>query len=145
MTYCNLINLTNAILGVTTNVTHKTINCQNISVKQLCKNIDVTFDNITSNNINVTDVLHNSLDSILGCNGNLTELIEPIEPIEPIINNVIKSYYNILLPIIIFIGLMIVYIITKYTMTKNKKSFYSNKKETTYDYFINFDKKHKYV
>ena len=145
MTYCNLINLTNAILGVTTNVTHKTIYCQNISVKQLCNNIDITFDNITSNNINVTDVLHNSLDSILGCNGNLTELIEPIEPIEPIINNVIKSYYNILLPIIIFIGLMIVYIITKYTMTKNKKSFYSNKKETAYDYFINFDKKHKFV
>ena len=142
MTYCNLINLTNAILGVTTNVTHKTIYCQNISVKQLCKNIDITFANITSNNINVTDVLHNSLDSILGCNGNLTELIEPIEPI---INNVIKSYYKILLPIIIFVGLMIVYIITKYTMTKNKKSFYSNKKESTYDYFINFDKKHKFV
>jgi hypothetical protein len=139
MTYCNLINLTNAILGVTANVTHKTIYCQNMSVKQLCKNIDITFDNITSNNINVTDVLHNSLDSILGCNGNLTELIEPIQPIEPIVNN------KILLPIIIFIVLMIVYIITKYTMTKNKKTFYSNKKETAYDYFINFDKKHKYV
>ena len=142
MTYCNLINLTNAILGVTTNVTHKTIYCQNMSIKQLCNNIDITFDNITSNNINVTDVLHNSLDNIIGCNGNLTELIEPIEPIE---YKFIKSYYKFLLPIIIFVGLMIVYIITKYTMTKNKKSFYSNKKESTYDYFINFDKKHKFV
>ena len=142
MTYCNLINLTNAILGVTTNVTHKTIYCQNMSIKQLCKNIDITFDNITSKNINVTDVLHNSLDSIIGCNGNLTELIEPIEPIE---YKFIKSYYKFLLPIIIFVGLMIVYIITKYTMTKNKKTFYSNKKETAYDYFINFDKKYKFV
>jgi len=142
MTYCNLINLTNAILSVTTNVTHKTIYCQNMSIKQLCKNIDITFDNIKSKNLNVTDVLHNSLDSILGCNGNLSELIEPIEPIE---YKFIKSYYKILLPIIIFIGLMIVYIITKYTMIKNKKSFYSNKKETAYDYFINFDKKHKFV
>ena len=139
MTYCNLINLTNAILGVTTNVTHKTIYCQNMSIKQLCNNIDITFDNITSKNINVTDVLHNSLDSIIGCNGNFTELIEPI------INKDIKLYYKILLPIIIFISLMIVYIITKYTMTKNKKSFYSNNKESTYDYFINFDKKHKFV
>ena len=142
MTYCNLINLTNAILGVTTNVTHKTIYCQNLSIKQLCNNIDITFDNITSNNINVTDVLHNSLDNIIGCNGNLTELIEPIEPIE---YKFIKSYYKFLLPIIIFVGLMIVYIITKYTMTKNKKTFYLNKKESTYDYFINFDKKHKFV
>jgi hypothetical protein len=142
MTYCNLINLTNAILGVTTNTTHKTIYCQNMSIKQLCKNIDITFDNITSKNINVTDVLHNSLDSILGCNSNLTEIIESIEPIE---YKFIKSYYKILLPIIIFIGLMIVYIITKYTMIKNKKTFYSNKKETAYDYFINFDKKHKFV
>jgi hypothetical protein len=140
MTYCNLINLTNAILGVTTNVTHKTIYCQNMTVKQLCKNIDITFDNITSNNINVTDVLHNSLDNILGCNGNLTEIIEPIE------NKVIKLYYKFLLPIVIFIGLMIVYIITKYTMIKNKKNnIYSNKKETAFDYFINFDKKHKVV
>ena len=97
------------------------------------------FDNIISKNINITDVLHNSLDSIIGCNGNFTELIEPI------INKDIKSYYKILLPIIIFISLMIVYIITKYTMTKNKKSFYSNNKESTYDYFINFDKKHKFV
>ena len=142
MTYCNLINLTNAILGVTTNTTHKTIYCQNMSIKQLCKNIDITFDNIISKNLDVTDVLHNSLDNIIGCNGNLTELIEPIEPV---VYNVIKSYYNILLPIIIFIGLMIVYIITKYTMTKNKKTFYSNKKESAYDYFINFDKKHKFV
>jgi len=140
MTYCNLINLTNAILGVTTNVTHKTIYCQNMTVKQLCKNIDITFDNITSNNINVTDVLHNSLDNILGCNGNLTEIIEPIE------NKVIKLYYKFLLPIVIFIGLMIVYIITKYTMIKNKKiNIYSNKKESAFDYFINFDKKHKVV
>lgn len=145
MTYCNLINLTNAILSVTTNVTHKTIYCQNMSIKQLCKNIDITFDNIKSKNLNVTDVLHNSLDSILGCNGNLSELIEPIEPIEPIEYKFIKSYYKILLPIIIFIGLMIVYIITKYTMIKNKKNYYSNKKETAYDYFINFDKKHKFV
>jgi hypothetical protein len=140
MTYCNLINLTNAILGVTTNVTHKTIYCQNMTVKQLCKNIDITFDNITSNNINVTDVLHNSLDNIIGCNGNLTEIIEPIE------NKVIKLYYKFLLPIVIFIGLMIVYIITKYTMIKNKKiNIYSNKKESAFDYFINFDKKHKVV
>ena len=94
MTYCNLINLTNAILGVTTNVTHKTIYCQNMSIKQLCNNIDITFDNITSNNINVTDVLHNSLDNILGCNGNFTELIEPIEPIEPIINEVSDKVDN---------------------------------------------------
>lgn len=143
MTYCNLINITNAILSVTINGTHKTIYCQNMTIKQLCKNIDITFDNITSNNINVTDVLHNSLDNILGCNGNLTELIEPIQPI---VNNVIKSYYKILLPIVIFIGLMIVYIITKYTMIKNKKiNIYSNKKETAFDYFINFDKKHKVV
>jgi hypothetical protein len=113
-----------------------------MSIKQLCKNIDITFDNIISKNLDVTDVLHNSLDNIIGCNGNLTELIEPIEPV---VYNVIKSYYNILLPIIIFIGLMIVYIITKYTMTKNKKTFYSNKKESAYDYFINFDKKHKFV
>jgi len=113
-----------------------------MSIKQLCKNIDITFDNIKSKNLNVTDVLHNSLDNIIGCNGNFSELIEPIEPIE---YKFIKSYYKILLPIIIFIGLMIVYIITKYTMIKNKKNYYSNKKETAYDYFINFDKKHKFV
>ena len=143
MTYCNLINLTNAILAVTTNGTYKNIFCQNMTVKQLCNNIDITFDNITSNNINITDVLHNSLDNIIGCNGNFTELIQPIEPI---INNITKSYYKILLPIIIFIVLIIVYIITKYTMIKNKKNnYYFNKKESTFDYFINFDKKHKVV
>lgn len=137
MTYCNLINLTNAILGITTNGTHKNIYCQNISIKQLCNNIDITFDNITSNNINVTNVIHNSLDNIIGCNGNLTEIIESIE------NKDTNLYYMIIIPVII-ISLMIVYIITKYTI-KYKKNYHLNKKDSAFAYFINFDKKHKFV
>lgn len=137
MTYCNLINLTNAILSVTTNGTPIDIKCQDVSMKQLCNNIDITFENITSNYVNITNVLHNSLDNILNCNGNFTDDIKP--------KTMKFTLYNFIFPIIITTILMIVYMITKYTMTNNKKNYLYNKKDITFDYFINFDRKHKVV
>jgi len=136
MTYCNLINLTNAILSVTTNGTPINIQCQDVSMKQLCNNIDITFENITSNYVNITNVLHNSLDNILNCNGNFTD----DKP-----KTMKFTLYNFIFPIIITTILMIVYMITKYTMTNNKKKYLYNKKDITFDYFINFDRKHKVV
>jgi len=136
MTYCNLINLTNAILSVTTNGTPIDIKCQDVSMKQLCNNIDITFENITSNYVNITNVLHNSLDNILNCNGNFTDY-------KP--KTMKFTLYNFIFPIIITTILMIVYMITKYTMTNNKKKYLYNKKDITFDYFINFDRKHKVV
>ena len=131
-----LINLTNAILSVTTNGTPIDIKCQDVSMKQLCNNIDITFENITSNYVNITNVLHNSLDNILNCNGNFTDY-------KP--KTMKFTLYNFIFPIIITTILMIVYMITKYTMTNNKKKYLYNKKDITFDYFINFDRKHKVV
>ena len=74
--YCHILNITNAILGVTTQVVHyKKIPCENQPKNIFCDNINKLFSNVIILNppyIKVVDVLNKSLSNTLDCNNTVT-------------------------------------------------------------------------
>jgi hypothetical protein len=103
--YCNLINVTTAILGLTSKMTYaEKIPCINQNISELCNNINNLFSTIyvipNPQFIKVTNLLHDSLINTLNCN--------KIE----IKNVVIKNlHFNFkLIPIAIVIYLILKYI-----------------------------------
>ena len=74
--YCHLLNITNAILGVTTQVEYyEKIPCENQPKNIFCDNINKLFSNviILQQPYNkVVDVLNKSLSNTLDCNNTVT-------------------------------------------------------------------------
>ena len=102
--YCDLVNITNSILGITTNNTYKYINCD-ISAEKLCNNIDYTFGNITTNtslistnNILINNILHKSLDNFINCDQNFTA-VESTIGFAPIYKRLTSSNQDIIMPL----------------------------------------------
>jgi succinyl-CoA synthetase alpha subunit len=134
--YCDLVNITNSILGITTNNTYKYINCD-INTEKLCNNIDNTFNNITKNtslistsNININNILHKSLDNIINCDQNFTE-VKSIVDFVPIYKRLSSTNLNIIIPfcviIIILFTILICYrIYNKVNIVKTFKYYYLN-------------------
>ena len=101
--YCDLVNITNSILGITTNGKYININCD-IDAEKLCNNIDNTFNNITTNkslisttNININNILHKSLDNFINCDQNFT-VVESAIGFAPIYKRLTSNNQDIILP-----------------------------------------------
>jgi hypothetical protein len=111
--YCDLVNITNSILGITTNNKYKYINCD-INPEKLCNNIDNTFNNITTNkslisenNILINNILHKSLDNFINCNQNFTAA-EPIIDFLPIYKRLTSTNLNIIIPFCVIISILFI-------------------------------------
>lgn len=111
--YCDLVNITNSILGITTNNTYKYINCD-ISAEKLCNDIDNTFGNITTNtslistnNILINNILHKSLDNFINCDQNFT-VVESTIGFAPIYKRLTSSNQDTIIPIMTFCAIIII-------------------------------------
>jgi len=132
--YCDLVNITNSILGITTNGKYININCL-VNTEKLCNNIDNTFNNITTNtslistnNININNILHKSLDNIINCDQNFTA-VESIIDFVPIYKRLTSSNQSIIIPfcaiIIILFSIVFSYrIYNKLNIVKTFKYYY---------------------
>jgi len=70
--YCNLLNITYAILGATTKFHYDKIDCIDQSKEDICKNVKLLFKNTyvipSSSYINIVHILQTSLMNVLECN-----------------------------------------------------------------------------
>jgi hypothetical protein len=73
--YCHLLNITNAILGITTQVEYyEKIPCENQPKNIICDNINKLFSNViilSPPYVKVIDVLNRSLTNTLDCNNTI--------------------------------------------------------------------------
>ena len=134
--YCDLVNITNSILGITTNGKYININCL-VNTEKLCNNIDNTFNNITTNtslistnNININNILHKSLDNIINCDQNFTAA-ESIIDFVPIYKRLSSTNLNIIIPfcvimLILFTILFCNRIYNRVNIVKTFKYYYLN-------------------
>jgi len=148
--YCDLVNITNSILGITTNNTYKYINCD-INAEKLCNNIDNTFGNITTNtslislnNILINNILHKSLDNFINCDQNFTA-VESIIGFAPIYKRLASSNQDTIIPfcaiILILFSIVFCYrIYNKLNIVKTIKYYYLRSVKV-----INDDKDKKWV
>jgi succinyl-CoA synthetase alpha subunit len=132
--YCDLVNITNSILGITTNNKYKYINCD-INPEKLCNSIDNTFNNITTNtslisenNILINNILHKSLDNFINCDQNFSA-VEPIVDFVPIYKRLTSTNLNIIIPfcaiILILFSIVFCYrIYNKLNIVKTFKYYY---------------------
>ena len=108
--YCNILNITKAILGVTSKIHYSNIECIDQTRDNMCKNMKDLFENSyvipIPQYVNIANILEKSIMNILECNS------DKINKFKQSI-----TYFNYEIIPLFILGIIVYYFIKKHKKT----------------------------